>query len=259
VTIRNRVPALLAVVLALTACGPAPTTAGPQHVVQPAAKVLTPKESLQASYDKLTSSSYDFTLKVGAVRATGTVDPAPKASTIKLTAPIDETVNLEMDETVMAGKVLMRLDAGAANAALHFHPTKWLAIDLTKLKSETALPLDPAETADPLHLSDYLHGVTKVTATDAMHLAGTMDLTIMSWAPGLDQSDITKAGPKAKITPFTATLDADGRMTGLNIKGAVADNLAVALTFAHFGAVKAISAPRPVIAATADIYDLLNS
>jgi len=90
-----------------------------------------------------------------------------------------------------------------------------------------------------------LQGVTEVTAKDATHLTGTMDLTAIGGVSGPDQSDIDRR-PKAKATPFTATLDATGRLTGLAINGPAADNLAMAFTFAHFGTVKAVSSPGPV-------------
>jgi len=123
VTTRHTTTGLLvtvALALAATACGPV-TSAGPQRAAQSAPPVLTPKQRLQASLDKLTAASYDLTVRAGADRASGTVDPKGKAATIRLTTPIDADVTLEMDETVLAGKVLMRFDAGKANTALHFH------------------------------------------------------------------------------------------------------------------------------------------
>ncbi|MEV4132855.1 hypothetical protein AB0J72_11905 [Dactylosporangium sp. NPDC049742] len=70
---------------------------------------------------------------------------------------------------------------------------------------------------------------------------------------------VRKAGAKAKAVPFTATVDAKGRLTEFAVDGdAIDPELSMRLTFAGFGSVQPVTEPAGAVPAPASVYDLFE-
>ena len=86
-----------------------------------------------------------------------------------------------------------------------------MLVDQTKLTGADSKPFDLTG-PDALDVAGLLTSVTNVTATDPTHLTGTVDLTAATGINSPDSDALTKAGAAAKATPFTVTLDDQGRL-----------------------------------------------
>ena len=241
--------------LALTACTttsktPAGPSAGPGNA------------ALTAALGKIGSTSYNFDIKQRGLGGGGSVDPVAHNASIQLIGPEQGTnVNIQALQ-IGIGNLFAKFDAGSViDAQVGIDPTKWMLVDLNQLTGPNAKPFD-ATSGDVLDVAGLMAGVNTVQQTDSTHLTGTVDLTRATGVNVPTADDLTTAGTAAKTTPFTATLDGQGRLTELNIDASGFDkDLSFDIVFSAFGAASALTAPAAAdfIPAPAGLYQLLNS
>jgi hypothetical protein len=252
---------LTVVGVALTACTsstPAASTAAPRSP-----KPLSASAALHDSISKLASADYNVTVSGGGQTGKGAVDPSGKLAVMDVSTPIAAHTELKMDTLTSAGQVFLRIDAGSqVDHALHVNPSVWMRIQTAKLHQDVALPLDPDSSSDPEDIGGLIQAVVSVHRTDATHYAGTMDLNQSGGVLSPDQSDLTKAGAKAKAVPFTAVLDTSGRLVSLTVNAAKANkDMSVTVKISDYGTATAVTKPSAssTITTPASVYSMLNS
>ncbi len=199
----------------------------------------------------------------GKLTASGSVDPTSRAATLDLQGTEGGTP-IDVDFTQIGDKFWAKLDVGSFQSQVGAGPDKWLEIDKSKLTSATAAPFDTSGSTDALDIAGLLTKVSDVTypdPSDPTRVAGTVDLTAATGVTAPPASDLKDAGVAARRTPFTATVDGQGRLTDLTINADSYDgNLTNDFMFTDFGAPDAVTAPpaASVIPAPPATYAFFN-
>jgi hypothetical protein len=240
----------------LTGC----STANPPAPAATTTPALSPTEQLTAALGKLKGASYDVAVASGGGKGSGkvSVDSAKKRAAGQLTADVGGQT-LSQAATQIGPDLWVKFDLGASlNARGGIDPKKWMHVDLSKLTSPTSKQFD-FDGPDVLDVAGLLVKVSGVTATDATHLAGTVDLTAATGIAAPSKDDLQTAGDKARSVPFTLSLDSQGRPAQLDIKSDV-EGLQQTFTYSNYGSPSPITPPAAadVIPATDVAYQILN-
>ncbi|MGI5184156.1 hypothetical protein ACQEVZ_48660 [Dactylosporangium sp. CA-152071] len=253
-------------VLALTAGGLTGCTIETQVGTPSAGRVigaptadLPPKEALLAAVNTLGSTAYTFEIKQGAKTGGGRIDPADQAATMSMGGRVG-TIDISVAYTVIAPELWVKADFGAQlNKAWGVDAAHWMRVDRSKVGASATLPIDPAG-APRLGITELCeNGLGEVERTDATHYKGTIDVTAADTILAPPDDAVRKAGAKAKAVPFTATVDAKGRLTEFAVDGdAIDPELSIRLTFAGFGSVQPVTEPAGAIPAPDSVYELFE-
>jgi hypothetical protein len=223
----------------------------------PSPSPLAPKDALAASVKQLTATTYDMNITSQEMTGNGSADPAGKKAAISASGTV-EGMKIKMDIVAIGTDSWVKLDFGTElNQQLQIKSTNWYHLDLAKLGSKSSMPLDPS-TGDSLDMAGVMAGIVTAERVDAQHYRGTMDLTSMTGvaAPGADE--LKKAGDKAKSVPFTATVDAQGRLTELKVDASSIDpTLSMTVTFSNYGSATPVQKPAgTIVEAPQSVYDM---
>ncbi|MFF5229750.1 hypothetical protein [Dactylosporangium sp. NPDC000521] len=253
-------------VLALTASGLTGCTVETQVGTPSAGRILgaptadlPPKEGLLAAVDALDGTSHTYKIKQGNKTGEGRIDPANKAAMMSMGGRV-EKLDISVAYTVVAPELWVKADFGPLlNKEWGLDPAHWLRIDRSKVGASATLPIDPAG-APRLGLTELCKdGLGEVERTDATHYKGTVDVTAADTVLAPSSDAVRKAGTKAKAVPFTATVDAKGRLTDFTVDGdAIDPELSMRLTFAGFGSVQPVTEPADAIPAPDSVYELFE-
>lgn len=250
----------------LTACNsdtPAPFDAQSAAPAIPA----DPKEALLASTKEIAKGNFRFTMTSNGVTGEGTVH-APSRSA-QLTMKVGEaSSDFSMDMDVIYAEpdtwVKMKLGGAAANlpGMEALSSGKYLHLDQSKIKDNKDLQFDFND-IDPAGADLLTKAIVDVTKTGEGAYSGTLDLSKAAEA-GLSDEDLLKAlGTKANSLPFTAKLDAQGRLTELTIKVPAAgenEEQDLKVTYSDYGAATAVQKPdaSQTQEAPAEMYEMLK-
>lgn len=252
---------LAAASLALTACssGAAKTTSTPST----AASASTPAipadatAALTAALADLTTTGFDFKETDGAtgsgLSGTGSVDATTKSGSIEEKGTV-QGANVDIAAVQLNGTFYAKVDLGPMNAQLGL-PNTWMTIDPSKITSKN-VPFNVSG-GNLLDLAGVFTSVTNLQETTPGTITGVVDLTK---ATGNSAPDVSADGAKAATTPFTATLDAQGRLTTLAVDASAYDkDNSVTFTFSNYGSPSAITAPSGATPAPDGAYTFLNA
>lgn len=199
----------------------------------------------------------------GSLTGTGSVDPSTKSAGVEFKGteggtPVD--VNLiQIDDTFFA-----KLDIKAVQSQLGVDPNTWLLVNEAKLNTPPNLPFDVSGSSDALDLDGLFTSVSGVAypdPSDPTHITGTVDLTAATGVSAPDSQELNDAGAAAKTTPFTVTLDGQGRITNLKVDADAYDgDLTEDITFSDFGSPNPVTAPpaNEVVPAPQSAYQFFN-
>jgi hypothetical protein len=257
--------------MALTACSSSSTssTSAPKQTATASAPATasaaaqkSPQDLLTAAIAQLKSAGFNFTQTQGdpaagsGIKGPGSYDPSTKSAK-EVQKGSEEGIKVELDATAVNGKLWLKLDAGAINQQLKLPTGKWMLTNPAKVDAGSS-PFDFSGSSDVLDIAGLMTSVSNVTLSGST-LSGTVDLTAATGDNTPDSDDVSSAGAAAKTAPFSATLDAQGRLTALNVDVA-SKALAEAFTFADYGSPSTIGAPAAatVVTAPAALYSFLN-
>lgn len=226
---------------------------------------VEPKEALAnslTSYDKgvyaVTFTAYDGT-------GTAKVDATKKNAHLKQ-ASNDPDFTFSMELLALGTDTFMKIDMGEAAKLPGLELAtgkKWLHVDRSKIENFADLGIDVTRT-DFLSLRAMLGSAQSVQAAGERKYTGTLDLSKDENSPLTDGDLLDALGTKASAVPFTATLDAQGRLVELVLDvpaagEAKAQQLKIALS--EYGAVTFPAAPTggDVVEAPAGVYEMLNT
>ena len=195
----------------------------------------------------------------GQAVATGTVVPSDMSFDVQCATAVEDDAFRESVRKV-AGGVWLNVAFPDVNAELGISAGQWIAASPAKLTVGAGAKFDVAS-RDPLDLGVLVDSVTQVWRRDPTHLAGTVDYTRSHGVSAPDADELSEAGKAAVSTPFTATLDGDGRLLTVTIDAdAYNPDLTRAITLSDYGSAPAPSRPATssVVAATPTVYQLFN-
>ncbi|MDG6101873.1 hypothetical protein Daura_37565 [Dactylosporangium aurantiacum] len=234
--------------------GDTTTTAASGAPSTPSAAPLSPADALAAAARHFGTTPHGYSLKAEAFTFTGSADPAAGKVLINGSMEIlgvKATTEGRVDGKDWYVKVEPGPDAFEG---------KWLHLDPAKLKDSTGLGFQDVK--DP---SGVLRVVPALTATQRAadgRLTGTVDLSKVSGEVlYLDPTDVPDLGDKAKAVPFQATLDGDGRLTGLTFEIPGTDGDAptpVTYAFTDWGKAVTVDQPAGAIEADDAVYRYFN-
>lgn len=212
------------------ASAPATTAAAatPETITEASQKALTQPLHMNA---KVNASGQNIVID-------GDVNPGNNELNLKMTGA------LPMDMIVTPADVYIKSSL--------FGTTKWLHLDVNKLKPDSAL----RQSMDVRSNLGALAGVTEVRETAPGSYEGTVDLqkaADASDSPTVKKSMnelVKQAGANAKSVPFTAKIDDEGRLTNFtySIKTTAAGEVKTETTLSDFG--KTVTVTKPPAAET---------
>jgi hypothetical protein len=245
---RPRLAVTVAVFASLTLLASACTTA-PGATSTP---TTSPPSAIQVLGDAATKSkgqSFTYTLTYGnQLKADGAQDSSGSSGTRNVTYTDAASGLVLKASLVLAGSALYaKVDLGAAALlvpGLAGIGNKYLTLDRTKIgTSGIAAGLVPS--ADSIAPDTYLTGVTEAEIVSPTQIKGKIDLT--KGAPKvLPATEIAKLDATAKVVPFVADLDSQGRIAKLDLTLPQISTLPAAelvVNYAAYGSAVTVTAP----------------
>jgi len=231
----------------------------------PGATATTPtktaSETLTEAAGKTTGQSFKYTVDYGTtVKGDGALDSTGQNSESNMTVTVpDAGVTLKLNSLIVAGDIYVKIDLGPLTAAvpgLKDLGNKWMHIDKSKI-GNAGLISQFTPSQESVGANSFVKGVVTAEKVSDTEIKGTLDLT--KSAPGVLQKDqIAAFGEEAKKVPFTATLDAQGRISKLVLNMPKAGTLPAAdltTTYTDYGATVTIA--KPAAAEVVEAPDLI--
>jgi len=216
---RPRLAVTVAVFASLTLLASACTTA-PGSTTTPTTSAASAIQTLHDAANKAKGQSFTYTLTYGdQLKADGAQDSSGVNGTRNVTYT-DAASGVVLKATlVAAGSALYaKLDLGAAALlipGLAGVGQKYLTLDRTKIGT-TGVAAGVVPTSDSISPDMYLTGVTEAQTVTPTQIKGKIDLS--KGAPKvLPAAEIAKLDANAKVVPFVADLDLQGRIAKLDI------------------------------------------
>jgi hypothetical protein len=224
---------LVALALGVAAC-----TQAPALDVAP----KTGAQVLSEAVAKTKNQPYSFTMAYGTfANATGRTNGTGSATT--LSASVSDAasgVKISLQGIILASgatpAVYVRADLGVIGMLVPgFDPNKWMHIDPSKAPGAERLGIKPG--VDTFGPAAYLGGVLTADVVSSTEIKGTLDVT-KTTPLAVAPSQLEALSADARKAPFTATLDAQGRVSKLVIKMPALTGFAAAdltLTYTEWG------------------------
>ncbi|MEV7329366.1 hypothetical protein [Micromonospora sp. NPDC093244] len=236
---RRLIP-VLSIALAALVAGCGTTTSGDSAATAPNAtpSKLDPVATIQQAMNRSFAGTVtmDASVKAGTKSLTlsGKMDPAAKALQVTGEAPEP------MEARLIGDTAYIKMDSGDGGKP-------WQKLDLTKLKPGSSL----RQSFDLKTQTGIVGGIVSAEETGDGRYKGTADLNKAATAAGTDggmreglESSAKLAKDPAAI-PFEATVDADGRLTGLSYTIATKSlgDLVTDMKMSGFGEPVTVTAP----------------
>jgi hypothetical protein len=165
--------------------------------------------ALSGAAAKLDDTSFKVTVTSGSgFKLTGGIDAPNGAGTAEVSAA-GQNASVTI-KTLMIDKDLYVQIPGITKAGT------WTHLDSSRLPANASIGLRPGQ-IDPVNTAGLISNTTDVHATGSNEYAGSLDLTKAAGLAGMDQVTINGYGASAQNVPFTASLDAQGRLSKLTI------------------------------------------
>lgn len=225
----------VAAIAGLGGCGTGPdASSGASSAATAPSTPADPSAELSAAAEKLAETTAKLTLTAAGTSAAGVFDPGGQR--VELTMTVGSGGQLVIRQ--IGDDLFVRTDESMARA-LGATPGKWLHTDLSQVP-ETS-PLNPKNN-DPRNTARLLAASTEVTRSGDHAFTGTLDLTK---SPTGNPAALKAMGDKAKAVPFSATTDADGRLTSITIdmESVVPGAGQVKTEYSDFGVPVSLEAP----------------
>ncbi|MFG3686253.1 hypothetical protein [Micromonospora sp. NPDC047740] len=228
-----------------------------------------PKEALAAATKEIQKGNFTFGIKGGEFNGSGTVHMPSKSAEMKLesgqTANDDLAMSMHLVFIDADSWVKLELAGAMADAVPGFKAMKgkYQHLDRSKIKDAKELNFDFTD-VDPAGTDKMIKAITDVKQTGEGTYAGTIDATKASDSDLLDAETVKALGAQASAVPFTAKLDAQGRLTEFAVQvpaASGAEAQAVTVTYADYGSAAAVKAPPAgqVVEASDQLYQMFQS
>lgn len=226
-----------------------------------------PKEALLASTKEIDNGNFTFGVSDADMKGSGKVHMPSKSAEMKLTSTDAEAeFSADMHLIYTETDSWVKMDFGGSIAdmfpEIKKRKGKYQHLDRAKVKGVKDLEFDFAD-VDPAGSAALIKAITDVKKTGEGEYAGTLDASKVTDSDMLDKNTVEGLADKASALPFTAKLDAQGRLTEFAIQvPAVGDDKAheLKVTYADYGAATAAQQPpaENVVEAPDDIYEMFK-
>ncbi|MEV4479316.1 hypothetical protein [Micromonospora coxensis] len=228
-----------------------------------------PKQALLDSTKEISKGNFTFTMSgAGEFDGSGTVHTPSKSAELKMVSgqtsadDVAMTMHLVFIDTDSWVKLEIGGEMADAIPAFKAMKGKYQHIDRSKVKGADELEFDFSD-VDPAGSDALVKAVTDVKRTGEGTYAGTLDATKVTDSDVMDAETVKGLGDKAGALPFTATLDAQGRLTEFTVQmPAVGDTAAHAMTvkYADYGTATAVQKPpaKQVVEASDQVYEMFK-
>ncbi|MGC5029882.1 hypothetical protein [Micromonospora sp. DT229] len=254
-----------------TGDGTAGTTATPSATTTAsgAAGDADAKQALLDSTREISNGNFRFRMSGAGSTAEGQVHEPSQSAQMKVSIgePTDDlAMTLDLIHAKPDSWVKLDLQGSAASSVPgrdKLSLGKYQHLDQTRIQGNRNLGFD-FDKVDPAGSAVLTQAITEVRRTGDGAYAGTIDLSKAAEAGSLDQSMITALGAQANSVPFTATTDAQGRLTELvlQVPGVQAGvtTQEIRVTYSDYGNATAAQKPPAdqVVEAPPELYNLFN-
>ncbi|MFV2021230.1 hypothetical protein [Micromonospora sp. LOL_023] len=200
-----------------------------------------------------TSARVNMTLGTEAdgvlMEVVGDLDPASETFNVEITMGADgETVKIVLRQ--LGTDVYMQL-GGSDMAEL---ADVWMKGDSSKLPENAAFSLMP--TGDP---AEMMGSTAEAQWSSDTEITGTIDMTK---SPDADAEMLAEMGEAAKAVPFTATLDAQGRLVEMviDVESVSSEAGVITIGYSNLGEPVTVEVPTgEVIDMSDDMLDMFNT
>ncbi|WP_232521359.1 hypothetical protein [Micromonospora phaseoli] len=257
-------------VAACTTTGDAGSTATPSATASGAAPQVDSdaKQALLDSTREISNGNFRFSMSGAGSVAEGQVhQPSQSAEMrIRLGEPTDDlAISLDLVHAKPDSWVKLDLKGSAATRVPgvdRLNLGKYQHLDQNRIQGDRNLGFD-FDQVDPAGSEVLTQAVTEAQRTGDGTYTGTIDLSKAADAGSLDPTLITALGPQGSAVPFTATTDAQGRLTELVVQlpqSGQAAGQEIKVTYSDYG--NATEATKPpadqVVEAPPELYNLFD-
>ncbi|MEV4665553.1 hypothetical protein AB0J85_26855 [Micromonospora echinofusca] len=248
----------------LAACksdDPAPAGAGSAASAVPA----DPKEALLASTKEIEKGNFTFTLAGAGLSGKGLVHKPSNSAQFSMKFDDGSGTSMGMELIYIEPDSWVKLDLGELGAMIP-GAAKWKGkyqhLDQSKVKGAGELSRYMEE-VDPAGSAKLTKGITEVQKTAEGSYTGKLDVSAAGDAATLDADLVKALGAQAKALPFTAKVDAEGRLTELVISVPGAGETKahdIKVTYADYGNATAAQKPAAdkVVEASPETYEMFK-
>ncbi|WP_203991227.1 hypothetical protein [Micromonospora lutea] len=242
---------------------PSVTTSGSAAAVDTEAK-----QALLDSTREISNGNFRFSMSGAGSVAEGQVHQPSQSAEIRLRLgePTDDlAISLDLVHAKPDSWVKLDLKGQAATSVPgvdRLNLGKYHHLDQNRIRGDRTLGFD-FDQVDPAGSKALTEAVTDVRRTGDGAYTGTLDLSKAADAGSLDPNLITTLGAEANSVPFTASTDAQGRLTELVIRLPEAGHAAgqeIKVTYSDYG--NATEATKPsadqVVEAPPELYNLFD-
>ncbi|MFI6231693.1 hypothetical protein ACIBCR_30790 [Micromonospora echinospora] len=225
------------------------------------------KEALLASTKEISKGNFSFTINGGELNGAGKVHAPTKSAEMSMTGGDAASADLTMEMHLIfidTDSWVMVQFGGAMATAMPKQATagKYQHLDRSRIKGIDQLEFS-FDDVDPAGSEALTKAITEVRKTGDGLYAGTIDATKATDSDMLDADVVKALAGQASAVPFTAKLDAQGRLVelGLEVPAAgdsAAQNLVV--TYADYGTTTPVQKPPAdqVVEASDDVYEMFK-
>ncbi|MFG2047122.1 hypothetical protein ACGFIW_06800 [Micromonospora sp. NPDC048935] len=226
------------------------------------------KQALLDSTKEISSGNFRFTLAGAGSTAEGQVHQPSQSAAMKFAIggpSSDLAMKLDVIHYKPDSWVKLELTGPTADslpAIKQLNLGKYQHLDQARIKGNRNLGFD-FDKVDPAGSAVLTQGITEVRSTGTGAYAGTIDVSKAAEAGSLNAATIAALGTQAKTVPFTAKVDAQGRLSELVLQLPAAGQTAaqeIKMTYSDYGAATAAQKPPAdqVVEAPAELYSLFN-
>ncbi len=223
------------------------------------------KEALLASTKALTEGNFTFTITAESMTGKGVVHKPSDSAQMTMSMG-DEQFTMDFDLIHIKPDTWVKIDLGDLLAGMPGADTfkdKYQHLDASK--AGDAKGLDPFSSGtDPADAAAMFKGIAEVEKTGEGAYSGTVDLSAVTDSVATDEAMIKALGEKAKAIPFTAKIDAQGRLTELVMSIPAAGETKaqdIKMTYADYGSATAVQKPPAdqVVEANEQTYEMFKN
>ncbi|MFI7550569.1 hypothetical protein ACIBQ2_12535 [Micromonospora sediminimaris] len=223
-----------------------------------------PKAALVASTKGLAEGNFTFTIAADSMTGKGTFHKPSNSAQMTMTMG-DEDFTMDFDLIQIQPDTWVKVDLGdlfAGVPGMEAIKDKYQHLDAAKAKDAKNLDIFK-EGTDPADAAGMFEGLAEVQKTGEGTYSGTFDLTSVKDSVAADEDMLKALGDQAKAIPFTAKLDAEGRLSELVMSVPAAGETKaqdIKVTYADYGAATAVQKPPAdqVIEASEQTYEMFK-
>jgi hypothetical protein len=246
-------------------CDSAGPTSDPGTAAADSPSAVAPRDALLNAVPDESTGAYHFAIKGGPTPMSGVLDAPKKTIRMEISQhEADPGFTLDMKFLVIEQKAWTKITFTPSTIpGLPKLPKKWMLLDTSKIKDKENGPLAYGNEADPGSAMAVFQNASDVEQTSTGHFAGVTDLSKAAAAEIVDGATLTALGDKATKIPFTAVVDAKGRLTSVVVKipaSGKAKAATYAVTYDGYDSTETLVAPAAgeQQKAVSAVYEMLN-